>query len=150
MPTISADRLARAGLMGATSGSRGTLGFAALAVSAGPRMPGAPYTTAALLLAALGELVGDKLPNTPSRLSPRIFAGRLISGALSAAILAHRDRTDRTGTAIAAVVGAGAAAATAWGGVNWRRFASSKLGSDLPGALIEDGATVGLAAAATR
>lgn len=36
-----------------------------------------------LLLAAAGELIADKLPAMPSRLSPRGLRGRLLSSALS-------------------------------------------------------------------
>jgi uncharacterized membrane protein len=148
MPNVPAAQLARAGLIGAASGSRGMLGVAALAVSAGRRTPGAPITTAALVVAAVGELVADKLPNIPSRLTPPIFAGRLVSGALGGAILCYRQQRDPVAVTAAAVVGAAAGAAAAWGGVNWRRFATSTFGGDLPGALVEDAAAIGLARAA--
>src|ERR1700753_3526053 len=40
-----------------------------------------------LSILALGELVNDKLPNTPSRTAPGPLAGRLVMGALAAATL---------------------------------------------------------------
>jgi uncharacterized membrane protein len=36
---------------------------------------------------ALGELIADKLPRTPSRIRPGPFAGRILTGALSGAAL---------------------------------------------------------------
>src|SRR5262245_48823690 len=46
-------------------------------------------TAAAYLLTALalGELVGDKLPMTPSRTKPGPFIGRIVTGGLSGAAL---------------------------------------------------------------
>ncbi|MBN1963223.1 MAG: hypothetical protein JW910_01165 [Anaerolineae bacterium] len=46
------------------------------------------WSVALLRLGALGELVGDKLPMTPSRLEPEGLAGRLSSGALVGLMLA--------------------------------------------------------------
>jgi uncharacterized membrane protein len=58
-------------------------------------------------LAAGGELIGDKLPFTPSRLNPAPLLGRLASGAAAGAAIA--DATDQSATAGAALgmIGAG-------------------------------------------
>lgn len=66
-----------------------------------------------LTLAAAGELVGDKLPFAPSRLSPGPFAGRLLFGGLAgAATFADGGRAPLAGAALGA---AGAAAGAAGG-----------------------------------
>jgi uncharacterized membrane protein len=41
-----------------------------------------------VLFAAAGELIADKLPGTPSRLSRRGLGGRLLSGAISGGLVA--------------------------------------------------------------
>ncbi|MBF9238683.1 DUF4126 family protein [Hymenobacter sp. BT683] len=41
-----------------------------------------PFTAGLLKLAAAGEIVADKLPNTPDRIALPVMTGRLISGAL--------------------------------------------------------------------
>ncbi|UII23604.1 DUF4126 family protein [Fulvivirga ligni] len=72
------------------------------------KLPKLQTVTAVL---AGGELVGDKLPNAPDRISPIALAGRAISGALIGAILyKEARRSTRTGAimgAVSAVVSAG-------------------------------------------
>lgn len=67
-------------------------------------------TAKILTVLAAGELVGDKLPGTPDRISPPALVGRGLSGALIGATLFTRQRqARRTGTAVgvlSAVVGA--------------------------------------------
>ena len=41
-----------------------------------------PVTASVLKLLAAGEMVADKLPNTPDRIAPPVLLGRLLSGAL--------------------------------------------------------------------
>lgn len=41
-----------------------------------------PFTAGLLKLAAAGEIVADKLPNTPDRIALPVLTGRLLSGAL--------------------------------------------------------------------
>lgn len=68
---------------------------------------------AGLTLAAAGELVGDKLPSTPSRLGPGPFATRMLLGGLAgAAVFADGGRAPLSGAAL----GAAGAAAGATGG----------------------------------
>src|ERR1700720_1233308 len=45
---------------------------------------GTPYVMSVL---AIGELINDKLPKTPSRKAPGPFIGRIVTGALSGAAL---------------------------------------------------------------
>ncbi len=54
----------------------------------------------ALALAALGELVADKLPKTANRTDPPALIIRGISGAFAGAALSGRDRDDRIKGAI--------------------------------------------------
>src|SRR5947209_6679199 len=49
---------------------------------------GHPIAAGVLVLGAVGELVGDQLPSTPSRKTPAAFAFRIVSGALSGAAIA--------------------------------------------------------------
>ena len=46
------------------------------------RMLQKPLVASAFKLAAAGELVMDKLPDTPDRIAPPVLLGRLLSGAL--------------------------------------------------------------------
>src|SRR5581483_2930068 len=52
---------------------------------------GATATPYILTLAAIAELVNDKMPKTPSRKAPPAFAFRIVSGALSGAALGASD-----------------------------------------------------------
>lgn len=67
---------------------------------------------------AAGELVGDKLPRTPSRLEPLGLTGRMLSGAGVGYVLCRRaGRSPWLGMAL----GAGAALAGAYGGYHARK-----------------------------
>ncbi len=114
-----------AAVLGAVAGLRTILPWALLATAA--NRPGAsflqrspsparflrsPVALIGLSLAAVGELVADQLPSTPSRLASGALAGRLISGALASAIVClNARRSPLAGLAIgAAAAGAGAVA----------------------------------------
>jgi uncharacterized membrane protein len=95
-----------------------------------------PYITSLL---ALGELIHDKLPKTPSRKAPAGFIARLICGALSGAAIGA------TGQCLAGGILAGLLGAVAgtFGGHEARvRLAGANGGKDLPVALFEDGIAV--------
>jgi uncharacterized membrane protein len=87
-----------------------------------------------LTLFAVGELITDQLPSTPSRTVPIQFGARIASGAISGAAL---------GTPAGAVVGGmvaggvGAIVGTL-GGRAFRARLAAKFGKDRPAALIED------------
>jgi uncharacterized membrane protein len=90
-------------------------------------------------LLALGELVADKLPTTPSRKTAFPFGGRIMSGGLSgAAIGAAGGGT--LGGLVAGVVGA---IAGTLGGHAFRARLAAAIGRDLPAALVEDAIAVG-------
>ncbi|MES2392281.1 MAG: DUF4126 family protein [Acidobacteriota bacterium] len=83
---------------------------------------------------ALGEIVNDKLPATPSRKIPPQFITRIVTGAFSgAAIGMGFDMlwTGLVGGAIGAVIGT-------LGGSAFRGWLAGVFGKDLPVALIED------------
>ena len=52
-------------------------------------------TANVLTLLAAGELLGDKLPGAPDRISPPALIGRALSGALIGATLSTRQRQPR-------------------------------------------------------
>jgi len=97
---------------------------------------GSSRVSKALLVAALGELVGDKLPMTPSRTSTPPLLGRAASGALlGAALFVSEGRRAAPG----AVLGSSAAVAAAFAGERLRALAGEKTGLPDPVlALVED------------
>jgi uncharacterized membrane protein len=76
-----------AALLGAASGLRS---FSALAALAARDRLGGRLSRPAILLAAAGELVADKLPQTPARTEPGPFAVRVATGALAGGRLGGR------------------------------------------------------------
>jgi len=134
--------LARAALLGLATGGRSSLGAAALALTSTRTRGGSAVTRPWVAKAAAGvsatEFVGDKLPGIPSRLQPQGAVPRLVLGALSGGVLAHREGNSRAVTALSAAIGVAAAVAGIKAGVSWRGLASDKFGTDLPGALLED------------
>lgn len=98
----------------------------------------APYVCTVL---AIGELINDKLPKTPSRKVPASFAARVVTGAFGgAAIGAPVD------TVVPCVVaGAIGAIAGTLGGYEFRRrLVQATGGKDLPIALLEDAIAIAL------
>jgi uncharacterized membrane protein len=87
-----------------------------------------------LSLFALGELINDKLPKTPSRKAPAPFVIRILVGAVCGAAL---------GSWLAGAVGA--VAGTLGGYEFRRRLVLATGGKDLPIALLEDLVAVGAA-----
>lgn len=83
---------------------------------------------------ALGELVNDKLPKTPSRKVPPQFIARVVSGAFSGAVLGAA-RQSLVGGLIAGAIGA---VAGTLGGSAVRGALAKIAGKDLPIALLED------------
>lgn len=58
-------------------------------------------------LLAAGELVGDKLPTAPSRLAPRLLAGRVVFGALAGWIICQQaEQSPVLGALLGAIGGA--------------------------------------------
>src|SRR5437762_6902935 len=100
-----------------------------------------PYILSAL---AIGELVNDKLPKTPSRKAPPSFAVRVVIGALCGAALGAQSQAVAGGL-LAGVLGA---VAGTLGGYEGRiRLVKAIGGKDLPIALLEDALAIGGAVA---
>jgi uncharacterized membrane protein len=87
-------------------------------------------------LLAIGELIGDKLPNTPSRLTVFPLIARIVFGAMTGAALTI---TAGASLLLGATVGAIGAVVGAFTGYHVRRALTSRVGlPDLPIALLED------------
>lgn len=177
--TRMTDDVVRSAMAGASTGGRTFTALAAQAFTARADAPGQPDALLAtprarriLGVLALGELIADKLPVSPSRLELPGMAGRVAASAACGAIIARRepdplsgqlddpaldpsaqaDDADelRTRTIVCAVTGVAVALVTARGGVRWRAACSRKVGRGWVGATVEDVAVVALAVAATR
>ena len=93
-----------------------------------------PITRYILSFLALGELVNDKLPKTPSRKVPPQFITRVVTGAFSGAVLGA-SRDSLIGGLIAGAIGA---VAGTLAGSSVRGAHAKIAGKDLPVALLED------------
>jgi uncharacterized membrane protein len=127
---------ARAAALGFSAGSRSVTPLAVLALRR------RDWLTAVAAAGAVGELVVDKLPSTPSRLQPSALAGRLVLGAVAGALAARSRNTPVAGPAL---VGGVAALAGSYAGAAWRARQPG-----LGAAFAEDAAAVGLALIATE
>jgi uncharacterized membrane protein len=83
---------------------------------------------------AIGEIINDKLPTTPSRTVPIQFGGRILMGGLCGAAIGAA-RGSMVGGLIAGVVGS---VIGTLGGRAVRARLAASFGSDRPAALIED------------
>jgi uncharacterized membrane protein len=102
---------------------------------------GRAWTPWILTLLALGELVTDQLPQTPSRTVPIQFGTRILTGALAGAAIGTA-----TGSWIGgAVAGALGAVIGTLGGRAFRSRLATAFGRDRPAALIEDAVAIGSA-----
>ncbi|SFD08406.1 Uncharacterized membrane protein [Devosia psychrophila] len=90
-------------------------------------------------LLAIGELVTDQLPQTPSRKMPMQFGARIVLGALTGALLMPGSWI------IGALLGAVGAIIGTLAGAEVRAYLAKSFGRDLPAALIEDVLAVVLA-----
>jgi uncharacterized membrane protein len=99
---------------------------------------GSTTTSYILSLLAVGELINDKLPQTPSRKAPVPFGGRMVVGALCGAALGAPS----DGLIAGAVAGVLGALAGTLGGYEFRSRLAKAIGKDLPAALIEDAIAV--------
>ncbi|WP_158785803.1 DUF4126 domain-containing protein [Granulicella sp. L46] len=97
-----------------------------------------PYITSLL---AIGEIINDKLPKTPSRLVPPQFAGRVVMGALTGSAIGLSQEHFLIG-ALSGIIGS---IVGTLAGSKARAFAAKLFGRDLPAALLEDAIAVALA-----
>jgi uncharacterized membrane protein len=105
---------------------------------------GYAFTPYLLTLLAIGELVNDKLPKTPSRLVPPQFLARIVTGALCGLAIG----LSRNGIIIGLMAGIAGAVAGTFGGAKARGFLAKRFGRDLPPALLEDAVAFGIGALA--
>jgi len=87
---------------------------------------------------AIGELINDKLPKTPSRNVPAQFGARILSGALCGAAIGASSQVLIAGL----VAGALGAVAGTLAGAELRSRLAKAAGKDLPIALLEDAIAV--------
>src|ERR1700754_325841 len=142
--------LTSAFLIGVAAGGRSMTGLATIAWTTPPGTPpraldlaATPRARAALTIAAAGDLVADKLPQTPSRLSPQGLTSRLATGALGGAALALRSGGANPG--LGALSGAAGSVAGSYLGAAWRRWAGTEKVSAFVAAVAEDLVTVATA-----
>jgi uncharacterized membrane protein len=95
---------------------------------------GFAWTPYILTLLAIGEIVNDKLPKTPSRTVPPQFIARVVMGALCGAALG----LSRESLTVGVIAGALGAVAGTLGGAAVRGQLAKAFGRDLPAALLED------------
>ncbi|MGB0125717.1 MAG: DUF4126 family protein [Silvibacterium sp.] len=139
-------------LIGTTSGLRALIGLAAVSWAAHfGVLPldhtwlaflGYAFTPYILTLMAIGELVNDKLPKTPSRLVPPQFITRIVTSALCGLAIGLSGG----GAILGLMAGIIGAVAGTFGGAKARGFLATRFGRDLPAALLEDAVAVGVAA----
>jgi len=100
---------------------------------------GATVTPFLLTLAAIGELITDQLPGTPSRKVPVQFGARIVTGSLSGCAIGVAGGNWLAGAAAGAI---GAVIGTL-GGAEARTRMAQAFGHDRPAALIEDAVAIG-------
>ncbi|MFJ2647571.1 hypothetical protein ACIO1C_12675 [Streptomyces sp. NPDC087420] len=138
-------------LVGLVSGLRSQMAVAAVALTTEPGESARPASLFAgvwgkrgAAAGAVGELVADKLPWTPSRLNPAGIVSRMAFGGFAAVALSSRE-PDGAPPVLAAAVGAAASAVGTLAGAYWRRTVAGAGRPDWPAALLEDAAAVLLA-----
>jgi uncharacterized membrane protein len=102
---------------------------------------GYAFTPYIFTVLALGELVNDKLPKTPSRTVPPQFIARVISGSLVGAAIGAAGQS----LVLGLIAGAIGAVAGTLGGAALRSKLAGLFGKDLPAALLEDAIAIILA-----
>lgn len=157
--TSSVPPLLRAALLGVLSGSRSATPLAVLALNHDVqeargrwqrwRLFRSPIGRGALVAAGVGELVGDKLPATPSRVDAGPLFGRAVSGAVAGIAMAG---TGRRGTPVAAALaGACGALVGSWLFYRARKAVVEKTGvPDVVVALVEDAVAISGSIAVVR
>jgi uncharacterized membrane protein len=135
-------------LIGVVSGLRAMMGPAIVSWAArlgALQLGGTPlaflgyaYTPYIFSVLAIGELINDKLPKTPSRTVPPQFIFRVISGAFVGAAVGASGGS-LVGGLIAGAIGA---VVGTLGGAAVRGKLAAAFGRDLPAALLEDVVTI--------
>ena len=100
------------------------------------------WTTVVAFAFALGELVADKLPKIPSRLSPGPFVLRCVFGGYAGIVVGGKLGLGLTPAALIGILGA---ACGALAGAGYRKWVASVRLPDLWFALVEDAIAAALA-----
>jgi uncharacterized membrane protein len=103
---------------------------------------GYKWTPVILAIAAIGELITDQLPSTPSRKVPIQFGTRILMGAATGGAIGVAAGSLWVG----AIIGAFGAIIGTLGGSAARGKLAAAFGKDRPAALIEDVVAIGGAA----
>ncbi|MBT0993878.1 hypothetical protein KIN34_06205 [Cellulomonas sp. DKR-3] len=138
--------------LGVAAGGRASTGLAVPVLVALRDRDGAAARLGRVVvgLAAAGELVGDKLPTTPSRLGQPQLLGRLAAGGVGAVALAAAERRPVGAWLPAAVLGTAGAFAGSVLGASWRAAAAERGLPDTRAALVEDATVTALAGRLVR
>ncbi len=146
---MAGGHLVRAVLAGAATGLRSTSGVGALVETGSSGLPAVCTAPPARIVAGLavgGELVGDKLPNTPSRLELPGLTARVVLAAVAGAVIARSaGRHPVPAIALAATT----AAVSVRVGHDLRAAASTRV-PPIAAAVGEDVVALGLALLAAR
>jgi uncharacterized membrane protein len=100
---------------------------------------GYAWTPWILTLLAIGELIVDQLPSTPSRTAPLGFGARIVTGAVSGAAVGTAGGS-MIGGSVAGLVGA---VIGTLAGHAFRARLAAAFGRDRPAAFIEDAIALG-------
>lgn len=96
------------------------------------------YTPIILTVLAIGELIADKLPSTPSRKAPPGFVTRLVTGALTGATIGAAGHA----LLLCMIVGIVGAVIGTFGGAAVRAKLATTFRRDFPAALLEDAVAI--------
>ena len=151
--------LAAAALLGVLSGSRSATPLAVLALHHDSEeargrwqrwgLFRSPVGRLVAVAAGAGELVGDKLPATPSRVGAGPLFGRAVAGAVVGAAVSTTGRGDQR--VAGALAGALGAVAGSWAFYLARKAVVEKAGArDLVVALVEDAVAIAGSTAVVR
>jgi uncharacterized membrane protein len=102
---------------------------------------GNKYAAVIFTVLAIGELINDKLPKTPSRKTPPAFVARVLSGSLVGATVGSSNHM----LVLGLICGAVGAVVGTLGGAAMRAKLAAAFGRDLPAALLEDAIGIGIA-----
>jgi uncharacterized membrane protein len=106
------------------------------------RFPYRDWTSVLALVVELGEVIGDKLPRVPSRLSPGPLVGRCVVGGYGGLVVGGKLGLD---VAAAVLIGIAGAVFGALSGAAYRRGVARVRLPDLWFALIEDAVAAAIA-----
>lgn len=107
------------------------------------RFPKHDWTTVLFALAAIGELIGDKLPSTPARTKWYAFIGRLIVGGYAGGVVASGLSSSFV---LGVLLGVSGAVIGTYAGYAWRTIVRERAGApDIVFALIEDVVSIAIA-----